>query len=257
MNRDEFDPETLTAWFSEHFDYTFNDPGMLRLALTHRSVAQDDTLEPAPLGAPDEELPLRHNERLEFLGDAVLDLAVSRLLFHRFPDAPEGELSHWRAALVNTRALGQMGRELGLGSRLRLGRGEDLSGGRDKPSILGNSIEALFGAVFLDGGWPGAERMAAKVFAARMERFSPGGELKDFKTALQERLQGMARPLPRYALLGVSGPPHQRHFQVACRVDEGIVGRGDGPSKRRAEQEAARHAMELMERIDMREENAE
>ncbi|MEO5346106.1 MAG: ribonuclease III [Magnetococcus sp. YQC-9] len=247
MNRNDPEWKTLSAWFVERFDYTFADPGLLCLALTHRSRAQDEP-EGGARCAKEEEERSRHNERLEFLGDAVLDLAVSRLLFHRFPESPEGELSHWRAVLVNTGALGQLGREMGLGVHLRLGRGEVLSGGREKSSILGNSIEALLGAVFLDGGWPGVERVADRLFAARLDRFAAGGELKDFKTALQERLQGMGRHLPRYALLEVSGAPHERHFQVSCRVDEGVVGCGEGPSKRRAEQEAARHALELLEK---------
>ncbi|MBF0270810.1 MAG: ribonuclease III [Magnetococcales bacterium] len=237
--------DALHAWFDDRFDHTFADLSLLRLALTHRSVAQDEP-EGSRVAGDDEELP-GHNERLEFLGDAVLDLAVSELLYHRFPDSPEGELSHWRASLVNTGALGAMGQELGLGARLRLGRGEALSGGREKPSILGNCIEAILGAVFLDGGWPAVERVAKRLFGPRMDRFSPGGECKDFKTALQERLQATGRPLPRYELVELSGAPHERLFRVDCRVEERIRGRGEGPSKRRAEQEAARAVMEIMD----------
>ncbi|MBF0627896.1 MAG: ribonuclease III [Magnetococcales bacterium] len=233
----------MLAWFGARFDYVFADPALLRQALTHRSVAQDE---------PDSETreAAGHNERLEFLGDAVLDLALSQLLYHRFPESPEGELSHWRAVLVNTGALGEVGRGLGLGDYLRLGRGEALSGGREKPSILGNSIEAILGAVFLDGGWSGVERIAARLFRERLEQFTPGGECKDFKTALQERLQAVGLPLPCYELVAFSGAAHERLFHVACRVDaeNGIIGRGAGPSKRRAEQEAARAVMDLMDR---------
>ncbi|MBF0190036.1 MAG: ribonuclease III [Magnetococcales bacterium] len=237
----------MNAWFVAGFDHVFADLSLLRLALTHRSVAQDEPDGSRVLGDEDG-LPGGHNERLEFLGDAVLDLAVSELLYHRFPDSPEGELSHWRASLVNTGALGAMGQELGLGARLRLGRGESLSGGREKPSILGNCIEAILGAVFLDGGWLAVERVAKRLFGARMDRFSPGGECKDFKTALQERLQATGRPLPRYELVELSGAPHERLFWVDCQVDEArIRGRGQGPSKRRAEQEAARAVMEIMD----------
>ncbi|MBF0215288.1 MAG: ribonuclease III [Magnetococcales bacterium] len=237
----------MQAWFRARFEYTFADPSLLCQALTHRSVAQDD-----PDGVPHlcggEDIS-GHNERLEFLGDAVLDLAISQLLYHRFRESPEGELSHWRASLVNTGALGAMGLELGLGTWMRMGRGEAMSGGREKLSILGNCIEAILGAVFLDGGWSAVEQVAAGLFASRLDRFSPGGECKDFKTALQERLQALGRPLPRYALVDASGAPHERLFWVECRVDEvERIGRGAGPSKRRAEQEAARAAMEIMDR---------
>ncbi|MBF0341399.1 MAG: ribonuclease III [Magnetococcales bacterium] len=229
------DPE---VWFAERFDYFFADPGLLRQALTHRSVAQDD---------PALELHTGHNERLEFLGDAVLDLAVSRLLFHRFPDAPEGELSYWRASLVNTGALGLVGGEMGLGVLLRLGRGESLSGGREKPSILGNCIEAMLGAVFLDGGWSGVEQVAGRLFEGRLEQYGTNGEYKDFKTALQERLQGAGRPLPRYELTEATGAPHERTFRVVVRFEERVAGHGTGSSRRRAEQEAARAAMHILD----------
>ncbi|NGZ07519.1 MAG: ribonuclease III [Magnetococcales bacterium] len=231
-------------WFAERFDYRFQDPELLRCALTHRSVAQDDPEHPEPLRTEE------HNERLEFLGDAVLDLAVSELLYHRHPHASEGDLSHWRALLVNTHALGSLGVELGVGAHVRLGRGEELSRGREKPSIVGNSMEALLGAVFLDGGWSGVTQVARCLFGERMERFAPGGERKDFKTALQERLQGMGRPLPRYLLVEMSGAAHERHFAVECQVTDEpeLAGRGTGSSKRRAEQEAARTLLTLLDR---------
>lgn len=238
-----FDPESMLEWSRCHLDYEFSDISLLRQALTHRSVAQDE-LEGA--GLKDVVELSKHNERLEFLGDAVLDLAVSHWLYHRFPEAAEGELSSWRSSLVNTRALSLMGRELELAPWLRLGRGEEMSGGRDKSSILGNSLEAIVGAVFLDGGWPGVVTVTQRLFGVRFDQFLVNGFGKDFKTALQERLQGAKQPLPSY-ILEVSGAPHERRFCVECRVNEEISGRGEERTKRLAEQEAAHDALLVMD----------
>ncbi|MBF0428640.1 MAG: ribonuclease III [Magnetococcales bacterium] len=234
-------------WSCQHLEYIFSDITLLRQALTHRSVAQD---EPDEASEVMEVQP--HNERLEFLGDAVLDLAVSVLLYHRFPQASEGEMSHWRSTFVSTNALSHLGRELELGSRLRLGRGEAMSGGRDKASILGNSLEAILGAVFLDGGWTGIMTVMERLFRDRLDQFAANGGSKDFKTVLQERLQGVGRPLPCYTLDAVSGDPHERRFSVGCRVNETITGRGNGNTKRRAEQEAAREALLFMDQQEGR-----
>ncbi|MEO5332890.1 MAG: ribonuclease III [Magnetococcus sp. YQC-5] len=252
MTESDSEQEVLRQWSRQHLDYVFSDITLLSQALTHRSVAQDD-VEPTLEQETSTELGL-HNERLEFLGDAVLDLAVSTLLYHRFPDSAEGELTYWRSSLVNTRALSLIGRELELGSWLRLGRGEVKSGGRDKTSILGNSVEAILGAVFLDGGWRGVETVTQRLFAARLEIYSVRGHGKDYKTLLQERLQGAGQVLPSYILEQVTGAPHERQFSVMCRVNERIFGRGEGWTKRRAEQEAAREALLAMDHASTDEE---
>ncbi|MBF0182085.1 MAG: ribonuclease III [Magnetococcales bacterium] len=225
--------DDLTRWSEEALDYAFGEIALLQLALTHRSVAQDGMS--------------AHNERLEFLGDAVLNLAVAQLLYHRFPEEMEGEMSHRRAMLVNTAALGRIGGELGLGARLRLGRGEARSGGRDKPSILGNSLEAVLGAVFLDGGWPGVERVTRRLLAPSLERLVEKTPSRDGKTVLQEWLQARGEFLPEYRLEEVGGVAHERLFRVACRVNPRVTGRGAGRTKRQAEQKAASEALRLLE----------
>ncbi|MBF0126282.1 MAG: ribonuclease III [Magnetococcales bacterium] len=240
--------DALWQWSRQRLDYAFSDITLLQLALTHRSVAQDELENGTPDGSGAAHELLKHNERLEFLGDAVLDLAISDLLYHRFPEAVEGEMSHWRATLVNTTALSLISQSLELGPWLRLGRGEALSGGRDKSSILGNTLEAILGAVFLDGGWQGVEGVTRRMFASSLDRVVPGGLGKDFKTVLQERLQAAGAPLPRYHLEEVLGAPHERRFCVVCQVNEALFGRGKGRTKRRAEQEAAREALLAMDR---------
>ncbi|MBF0110232.1 MAG: ribonuclease III [Magnetococcales bacterium] len=213
--------------------YVFSDKALLQLALTHRSAPRSvDSRVEDPGGN-------NHNERLEFLGDAVLDLAVSALLYHHFPKASEGLLSTWRASLVNTRTLGDLGEELLLGDHLRMGKGEDLSGGRKKPSILGNSIEAVFGAIYLDGGYDAVLRVTAEKLGSRIRKLKDGRWDKDYKTLLQEKLQGMGRSLPQYRVVRVSGAPHDRLFQVECFVKGQEPGIGTGQSKRMAEQTAA------------------
>ncbi|MBF0295617.1 MAG: ribonuclease III [Magnetococcales bacterium] len=225
--------DALARWSKEALDYAFGEIALLQLALTHRSVAQDGIL--------------AHNERLEFLGDAVLNLAVAQLLYHRFPEEMEGEMSHLRAMLVNTAALGRIGEELALGEWLRLGRGETRSGGREKPSILGNSLEAVLGAVFLDGGWSGVEQVTRRLLTPSLERLVVEAPSRDGKTVLQEWLQARGAALPEYRLEEVGGMAHERLFQVTCRVNPQVTGRGAGRTKRQAEQEAAREALRLLQ----------
>ncbi len=213
--------------------YSFNDRTLLRLALTHRSAPRPNDAPMAGLGREN------HNERLEFLGDAVLDLAVSSLLYHHFPKASEGLLSTWRSSLVNTRTLGGVGEELRLGHLLQMGKGEDLSGGRQKTSILGNSVEAVFGAIYLDGGYESVLKVAGDLLGLRIRKLKEGRWDKDYKTLLQERLQGLGHPLPQYRVVLVSGAPHDRLFRVECLVKNQIPGVGSGQSKRMAEQAAA------------------
>ncbi|MBF0139038.1 MAG: ribonuclease III [Magnetococcales bacterium] len=220
--------------------YTFTDRSLLLTALTHRSAPR---LLDAHTANTNHE---NHNERLEFLGDAVLDLAVSALLYQHFPRAPEGMLSTWRASLVNTRTLGKVGEELSLGDLLEMGKGEDLSGGRKKTSILGNSLEAIFGAIYLDGGYEVVLQAADRLLGSRIRTLEEGKWDKDYKTLLQEKLQGSGLPLPEYRIALVSGAPHDRHFEVECLVGQQASGKGAGRSKRIAEQAAAAQVLSAL-----------
>jgi len=214
-------PEGL-ADLERRLGYSFANPALASQALTHRSF-----------GTP-------HNERLEFLGDGLLNCAVAILLYERFPDLPEGDLSRLRAALVNQAALSGVALGLGLGDRLRLGEGELKSGGFRRPSILADALEALLGAVFLDGGFDAVKGAVAQLLADRLERAEGLPVAKDPKTALQEHLQARRLALPRYAVLKTEGEAHDQTFTVECRVDDlGIVAQGKGASRRAAEQAAA------------------
>ena len=202
--------------------HSFRDPSLLRRALTHRSHAAD------------------HNERLEFVGDSLLNCAVAILLFERMPGLPEGELSRFRAGLVNQSSLHEIALALLLGDDLLLGEGELKSGGFRRPSILADGFEALLGAVYLDAGFDAVRGVVETLFADRIDRARDVPTPKDPKTALQENLQGRRLPLPRYAVIEVGGEAHRQVFRVECRVDElGVTGTGEGASRRAAEQQAA------------------
>jgi ribonuclease-3 len=215
--------------------HAFADPQLARQALTHRSH-----------GAP-------HNERLEFLGDSLLNCAVATLLYERFPALPEGDLSRLRAALVNQASLSEVATALGLGDRLLLGEGELKSGGFRRPSILADAVEAILGAIYLDAGFEAVRAAVAKALADRID--TPGALPlgKDPKTALQELLQGRKLPLPRYAVMRVEGEAHEQTFVVECRV-EGLetVATGQGASRRAAEQAAAQGMLEQLEKMPKR-----
>jgi ribonuclease-3 len=207
--------------------YIFNRPELLHQALTHRSHS------------------VPHNERLEFLGDSVLNCAVAALLFTHFPDLTEGNLSRVRANLVNQQALAEVARELELGKLVRFGEGEIKSGGERRPSILADALEALLGAVYLDGGFVMAEKVIIHLFTPLLHELDTGTRGKDPKTLLQEYLQSRRLALPRYAIIGTTGEAHQQHFKVECAISKlNIRTLGEGPSRRRAEQEAARQAYE-------------
>jgi ribonuclease-3 len=214
-------PEGL-AELEASLGHTFANPALAAQALTHRSF-----------GTP-------HNERLEFLGDALLNCAVATLLYDRFATLPEGDLSRARAALVNQAALSELASKLGLGDRLRLGEGELKSGGFRRPSILADALEALLGAVYLDGGFEAVRRAVSTLLADRLERPEGLPVGKDPKTALQELLQAQRLALPRYAVKKTEGEAHDQTFIVECRVEElGLSSEGKGPSRRAAEQSAA------------------
>jgi ribonuclease-3 len=202
--------------------HTFGDPALLRRALTHRSYAAD------------------HNERLEFVGDGLLNCAVAILLYERLPGMPEGDLSRLRAGLVNQSSLHEIAQALQLGDELMLGEGELKSGGFRRPSILADAFEAVLGAVYLDAGFDAVRAVVTALFAGRVDLAREAPPAKDPKTALQEVLQGRRLPLPRYAVLSVGGEAHRQLFRVECRVEGlGIACAGEGASRRAAEQQAA------------------
>jgi len=220
--------------------YTFRDADVVTTALTHTSYANEN-----PRAAP------HHNERLEFLGDAVLDFVISDALMREFPDSPEGDLSKIRASLVSEGALAELARELDLGAHLRIGRGERRSGGHEKNSILSDALEALLAAVYLDSapssGISEVQRVILALFKSRLgaARKEPGNE--DYKTALQELVQSHHRETVRYDILAEKGPDHDKHFHAAVFLRDRELGRGDGRSKKTAEQAAARTALENTE----------
>jgi len=208
--------------------YRFRRPDLLDLALTHRSWANEQ-------GVPE------HYERLEFLGDSVLGLVTAEWLYSRHPELPEGELSKLKAQLVSRDALARHARELELGAALKIGVGEDRSGGRHKSSLLADSLEAVFGALYLDGGL----EMARKAILTMLEGAFKSVELagSDAKTQLQEVSQALGWDLPEYRLAGSSGPDHDKTFVVECWLAGDLAGRGEGPSKKLAEQRAAADAL--------------
>lgn len=211
--------------------YRFNDIELLRRALTHRSY-----------GAA-------HNERLEFLGDSVVNCVVALELYGRFPRLDEGELSRLRANIVNQPSLAAAAQRLGFGEHLLLGEGELRSGGARRPSMLADAVEAVVGAVFLDGGFEAARAVVRALLGDMLDTIDPVTSGKDPKTLLQEYLQARRRPLPQYAVVATRGEAHEQHFQVECVIAElGIRSLGEGASRRSAEQEAARQAYELATR---------
>ncbi len=208
-------------------NYRFRNAELLRRALTHRSV-----------GA-------MHNERLEFLGDSVINCIIAQALYQKFPDLPEGELSRLRASLVSETALAVLAERLDLGEALLLGEGELKSGGTRRPSILSDGLEAIFGAAFIDGGYDAARQAVLHVFNSRLETLDPENSGKDAKTMLQELLQGRHLPLPCYTVTTVHGEAHAQRFEVECFIASlSIRCSGIGTSRRRAEQEAAQQAYE-------------
>jgi ribonuclease III len=210
----------------ERLRYQFRDPSLLRHALTHRSYGAS------------------HNERLEFVGDAVLNCVIGVELYHRFPSLHEGDLSRVRASLVNQDTLARVARRLALGSEIRLGEGEHKSGGADRASILADALEAVFGAVFLDGGFAAARNVIVDCYGDDLARADPAALGKDPKTRLQEWLQARKLAVPDYAVITTSGEQHAQTFDVECRIPAmQVVATGRGASRRSAEQAAAEAAL--------------
>ncbi len=210
--------------------YVFRQPQLLQRALTHRSYAAE------------------HNERLEFLGDSILGCVIAKHLYGRFPQLSEGDLSRLRSNLVKEETLAMLAQELDLGGYLRLGEGELKSAGFRRPSILADTLEALMGAVLLDGGFADAERVVLDLYAPYLERVDLQGLGRDAKTLLQEYLQGNRVPLPVYRVVATQGEAHAQTFQVECVIPSlKVVAKGEGTSRRNAEQQAARAAYRIIQ----------
>lgn len=210
-------------------DYRFVNSSLLLTALTHRSHSSPN------------------NERLEFLGDSILNAVIARQLYGRFPDVPEGDLSRLRANLVRQESLHQLALDLSLGSHLRLGEGELKSGGVSRPSILADALEAIFGAIWLDGGFESASLVISRLYENMLAGIVPGKPIKDAKTRLQELLQGKRLPLPRYTLQSTDGEAHAQVFNIVCEIDSmHMRTEGRGGSRRAAEQIAAEKALERL-----------
>jgi ribonuclease-3 len=217
------------GWVHRQLGYQAADPGLFERACTHRSATRD------------------HNERLEFLGDAVLNVIVSEQLYRRYPHCDEGMLSRLRAAVVSGESLARVAAGLGLGAALQLGPGEMQSGGHRRESILADAFEALCGALFLEAGLARAREVLLQALAPALAAASPDAVGKDAKTRLQEWLQGRGLPLPVYRVLKVEGDPHAQHFDVSCEVAQlEARGAGSGSNRRRAEQAAAQQVLERL-----------
>jgi len=211
-------------------EYQFSDASLLELALTHRSKGS------------------ANNERLEFLGDAILGFVTTDLLYSQFGSAPEGQLSRFRASLVKKETLAELAREFSLGDFLLLGSGELKSGGFRRDSILADTMEAIIGAIYLDSGLDSAHSLIEKCLTPRLAKLSTENELTDPKTRLQELLQARHAPLPAYTVVNTSGDEHNQRFEVSCSV-QGLQqpANGIGSSRRKAEQDAAEHALALLD----------
>lgn len=215
----------------DRMGHRFESPELLRLALTHRSVSADD--------------PSRNNnERLEFLGDAVLQLVITDLLYEEYPRLAEGQLAKVRAAVVSKPALAEVARLLDVGAHLDLALAEERSGGRGKASILADTVEAIIGAVYLDGGVDAARRVILELWESRVAERARQPGVRDYKTRLQEVLARSGKR-PVYETVG-TGPDHDRHFTATVSVDGAVVGSGEGSSKKEAEQAAAGRALETL-----------
>lgn len=220
----------------KNLGYSFKQRDHLKRALTHRSYANEHRLD-----ATD------HNERYEFLGDTVLDLVVSDILMHAFPQAPEGDLSKYRAAIVNEAQLAELARAIDVGDYLYVGKGEEQTGGRDKASILSDAYEALLGAMYLDRGLAKVRSVIERHYAPIIELALSGQLIRDYKTKLQEVAQGRFKKSPRYRMANEHGPDHEKRFEVHLFIGDELYGSGAGTSKKSAEQEAAKQALQKLE----------
>ena len=216
-------------WIKKTVDYSFSDQSLVENALTHRSFSYNN------------------NERLEFLGDSALDLVISEVLFEKYLEESEGNLSRMRANLVNQESLSEIAREIHLDQYLILGKGEIVSGGTNRASILSNALEAIIGAIFIEGGYSSLKTSVLSIFSSKLESLNPESENKDHKSLLQEKLQKLKKELPKYHLLSTEGEQHDQTFHVECIVEKGkISSKASAKSLRVAEQKAAMKALRLL-----------
>lgn len=226
------DLQDFQARYALHFD----NQDLLEQALTHRSYLNEQ-----------EDESLRHNERLEFLGDAVLDYIVARLLFLRYPDMPEGDLTRLRSALVRTQTLAELARGLDLGTYLRMSKGEDMTGGRNRRALLCDAFEALLGALYLDQGMEAASDFVSPLLLPLIDYILSEGLHIDARSKLQEWSQSAQGETPIYVVVSEEGPDHEKEFTMEVMIGEQVVGTGTGRSKQLAAQSAARNALHLLE----------
>ena len=220
---------------AEQLDSSFRDLALLDNALIHRSFVNENPL-----------LAVQDNERLEFLGDAVLELCISDMLMKIFPASPEGQLSKLRASVVNEQPLAELARRFRLGDYLLLGKGEEISGGREKNSLLANTFEAVIAALYLDRGFDNALIFVSRLFATLIAEGTQGSIYRDYKTTLQETAQNRFKELPQYSLVGEQGPDHNKLFEVRLTLNGVLDTCGTGKNKKEAEQQAARKALEIL-----------
>lgn len=232
MNNIQYPLEEL----EQKIGYKFNDISLLRRAMTHSSYANEQR---------SKGIDCRDNERFEFLGDSVLSLITSESLFTTFPDKAEGDMSKIRAAAVCEKALDEYCAELSLGSYLYLGHGEEINGGRERPSMIADAFEALIAAVYLDGGFENVKRFLLPFVSKKIEKIIKDGSEKDHKTLLQQIVQQEQGEILQYVTVSETGPSHQKTFEVEARLNSNVIGRGVGSSKREAEQIAAKDALRL------------
>jgi len=224
------------AELEERLGWKFTDKHLLDRALTHRSFANEN-----PSLAPGD------NERLEFLGDAVLQLIISNMLMRIFPDYAEGRLSKLRSSVVNEQPLAELSRSFSLGEYLLLGRGEETSGGRMKTSLLANSLESVIAALFLDGGFERSSSFITSIFEPLIRQADADASCQDYKTSLQELSMLLFKTIPHYNLLSESGPDHDKHFEMGLYIGDQCIAKGSGKNKKEAEKMAAKAALETLQ----------
>jgi ribonuclease-3 len=236
---EKLSPQECVSALEAKLKVVFPNRALGLAAVTHKSYSNEHR-----------ESSAADNERLEFLGDAVVDLAVSHRLMERFPNATEGELSKLRALIVNEEGLARIARQIGLGEILLLGRGEELTGGRQKNSVLADALEAVLGSVYLSTGWDTVLELVDRLFGEALEGVADGRSGYDYKTRLQEQVQIRLRQAPKYRVLSETGPAHERIFEVEVTVGDELTARATGRSKKEAEQAAARKASLLISDLD-------
>ncbi len=232
-------PEDQVRALEARLRVSFPDPALGLSALTHKSYTNEHRGDS-----------VGDNERLEFLGDAVVDLAISHRLMERFPGASEGELSKLRALIVNEEGLARIARQIGLGDLLLLGRGEELTGGRSKSSVLADALEAVIGAIYLANGWQKVLEVVDLHFTDALDGVAAGRSGSDYKTRLQEDIQNRLRLAPKYRVISETGPEHEKTFEVEVTVHPDLTARGSGRSKKEAEQAAARALSQLLSALE-------